>query len=77
MRIHNGILKLLAGDYDGDVLALIPLMDSFLAEAFKVYNPRLMTVSRDAPKLNSSMALAKDHVLGLSVLTEDPFKTHN
>lgn len=71
MRVHNGVLKLLGGDYDGDVLALIPLLDVDLAEAFRVFDPRLMYVSRDSNGLNRTMRLDKDHALGITVLTED------
>ena len=72
LSIHNGVLKLMGGDYDGDVLAIVPLLDADLAEAFRVYDPRLMMVSRDGPRVNRAMNLDKEHVLGLSVLTEDP-----
>jgi DNA-directed RNA polymerase beta' subunit len=71
LSIHNGILKLIAGDFDGDVVSLIPLLDRDLDNAFKIYDPRLMAVSRDSRQLNRSVTLDKDHVLGLSVLTED------
>lgn len=72
MSLHNGVLRLLGGDYDGDVLSLVPLIDADLAEAFRIFDPRLMFVSRDAPGLNKAMKLDKDHALGISVLTEDP-----
>ena len=71
MSIHNNVLKLMGADYDGDVLALIPLLDADLASAFRIYDPRLMLISRDGPRINKAMNLDKDHVLGLSVLTED------
>ena len=71
MSVHNGILKLIGGDYDGDVIALIPLLDEDLAYAFRIYDPRLMCISRDGPRMNRAMNLDKDHVLGISVLTED------
>lgn len=71
MSIHNNVLKLMGADYDGDVLALIPLLDEDFAEAFRIYDPRLMLISRDGPRVNRAMSLDKDHVLGLSVLTED------
>ena len=71
MSVHNVILKLCGGDNDGDVLAVITLLDRDLAEAFRIYDPRLMMVSRDGPRINRAVALDKDHVLGISVLTED------
>lgn len=71
MSVHNGILKLIGGDYDGDVCALIPFLDRDFADAFRVFDPRLMMISRDGPRVNRAMLMDKDHVLGLSVLTED------
>ena len=71
MSIHNNVLKLMGADYDGDVVALIPLLDEDLAEAFRIYDPRLMMVSRDGPRMNRAMCLDKDHILGISVLTEE------
>ncbi len=72
MSIHNGVLKLMGGDYDGDVLSLVPLLDRDLAEAYRVFDPRTMYVSRCGSGLNGAMKLDKDHALGVSVLTEDP-----
>lgn len=54
-----------------DVLSVIPLLDNDLACAFECFDPRLMYVSRDRVGLHRAMSLNKDHVLGLSVLTED------
>jgi hypothetical protein len=54
-----------------DVLSVVPLLDSDLADAFSCFDPRMMYVSRDHTGLNRVMRLNKDHVLGLSVLTED------
>ena len=71
MSVSNNVLRLLGGDYDGDVLSLVPLIDKDFAEAFMVYDPRLMFVSRDGAGLNKAMKLDKDHALGISVLTED------
>ncbi len=71
MSIHNNVLKLMGADYDGDVLSLIPLLDNDWASAFRIYDPRLMMISRDGPRINRAMGLDKDHALGISVLTED------
>lgn len=71
MSVHNCVLKLMGGDFDGDVIAVIPLLDRDLASALSVYDPRRMTVSRDGQRINRSMTLEKDNVLGLSVLTEN------
>ena len=70
MSVPNGVLKLFGGDYDGDVIAIIPMLDQEMADAFNVYDPRLMAISRDGPFINRAMILDKDTVLGLHVLTE-------
>jgi DNA-directed RNA polymerase beta' subunit len=75
MSIHNGILKLMGADFDGDVCALIPLLDENFANAFQIYDPKLMIVSRDSPSMNRALLLDKDHVLGIAVLTEDATST--
>ena len=57
MSVHNGILRLMGGDNDGDVLALIPLLDEDQAMALKIYDPRLMMISRDGPQVNRAVNL--------------------
>jgi DNA-directed RNA polymerase beta' subunit len=71
--INNGVLRLLGADFDGDVCNIIVLPDEDFEQAYEVFDPRLMMVSRDGPGLNREMRHDKDHALGLSVLTEDPF----
>jgi len=68
--LSNNVLKLLGADFDGDVLNIIVLLDKDFADAFRVFDPRLMMVSRDAPELNQGLAPDKDYALGISVLTE-------
>ena len=70
--INNNILRLIGGDYDGDEVNLIPLFDTELVEAFSVFQPQRMMVSRTDYKFNQAMQLSKDHLLGLTILTEDP-----
>jgi DNA-directed RNA polymerase beta' subunit len=71
LSLNNLVLSPLGGDFDGDVLSVIPLMDEDFDKAFEVFDPRLMMVSRDKAGMNPTMAMKKDHVLGLHVLTED------
>ena len=58
------------GDYDGDVLAVIPLLDDDLAKLFSIFNPCTMIISRDDLRVNKLAKKRNDHVLGISILTE-------
>ena len=76
-RLPNMVLRSISGDFDGDVVSLLPLLDEDTSNAFACFDPRLMYTSRDQLGLNRTMRLDKDHVLGLSVLTEDPPILHD
>jgi DNA-directed RNA polymerase beta' subunit len=69
MSIHNGILSLLAGDYDGDVLNVISLKDSEMKEVFReVFSPVSLIIDSNNGKFNTALNLERDQVLGLSNL---------
>jgi DNA-directed RNA polymerase beta' subunit len=69
MSIHNGILSLLAGDYDGDVLNVISLKDSEMKEVFReVFSPISLIIDSNNGKFNTALNLERDQVLGLSNL---------
>jgi hypothetical protein len=63
--ISNNILAPLGGDYDGDTLNIIPLLDNSFKENFKYFNPKIMFISTNDGKYNSSLGIAKDQILGL------------
>lgn len=71
ISICNSSTKFMNADYDGDVLSVIPLLDDDLAKAFESFNPRNMIISRDGLFTNKLAKMSKDHVLGISILTED------
>jgi len=72
MSISNNILGMLAGDYDGDVLNIIALMDKELVDALvPVFNPRLMIIDKNNRKFNREMNLIKDQMIGLYAFAED------
>lgn len=71
MSLSNCILSPLSADFDGDVLNIIRIPDMRFYNSFEIFDPRMIVVSRDAPELNSSMELTKDHVLGMTLLTEE------
>jgi hypothetical protein len=65
ISISNLLLKSLGGDYDGDTLNIIPLMDNSFKETFDVFDPSRMIINNDDLKFNSSLGLDKDQILGL------------
>jgi len=69
MSIHNGILSLLAGDYDGDVLNIISIKDSEMKQVFKeVFSPINLIIDSNNGHFNTSLNLERDQVLGLNNL---------
>lgn len=65
--VHNSILELFAGDYDGDVINLFPIMDNELKElAYKIFSPDSMFISNNDGKFNTKLALDRDQVIGLN-----------
>jgi len=69
MSIHNGILSLLAGDYDGDVLNIISLKDNETKELMKeVFSPVNLIIDANNGNFNESLNLERDQVLGLNNL---------
>jgi DNA-directed RNA polymerase beta' subunit len=69
MSIHNGILSLLAGDYDGDVLNVISLKDSEMKEVFReVFSPISLIIDSNNGHFNVALNLERDQVLGLNSL---------
>jgi len=64
--IHNCILDLLAGDYDGDVLSIFPLIDESLKRTFsKSFSPRNMLISSDNGMFNGRLNIDRDQALGI------------
>lgn len=59
-------LGLLAGDFDGDVVALIALKDKEIIDKFDpVFNPVFMFVDRNNGRFNRKLSLIKDQLIGL------------
>jgi DNA-directed RNA polymerase beta' subunit len=63
--IHNNILAPLGGDYDGDTLNIIPLMDNSFKDAFRIYSPKLMFINANNGKFNSDLSIDRDQMLGM------------
>jgi len=69
MSVHNGILSLVAGDYDGDVLNLISVKDRETKELFSdVFSPINLMISSNRGDFNSALNLERDQILGLNSL---------
>lgn len=69
MSIHNSILTLLAGDYDGDTLNLISIKDRNIRELFKeIFSPINFIINPKNGAFNEDLNLERDQVLGLNAL---------
>jgi methenyltetrahydromethanopterin cyclohydrolase len=69
MSIHNGILSLLAGDYDGDVLNIVSVKDREMKEVYKeVFSPINLIIDANNGSFNEALNLERDQVLGLNSL---------
>jgi DNA-directed RNA polymerase beta' subunit len=69
MSVPNNILKLVGGDFDGDVLALYLVLDNQYKKYFEAFNPKHLVLSPNDGHFNHFLALDKDHCLGLTSLT--------
>lgn len=70
MSISNNILQILAGDYDGDCLNLIAVMDEKYKAKFAPLNPKEMLLSINDGKFNSQFSLDNDQILGIKSFLE-------
>jgi len=71
MSLHNSVLTVLAGDYDGDVLNLISIKDKTTRELFKnVFSPLHLMIDPNNARFNNNLNLERDQVLGINSLVE-------
>lgn len=70
MGISNNILRLLAGDYDGDTLNIHYIVNQqFYEAAFKVFNPRnAMYISRNDGYFNDLVNHEKDIMININTM---------
>ena len=69
LSLHNSVLTVLAGDYDGDVLNIISLKDKEMREVFKeVISPEALIIDANTGDINTSLLLERDQILGLNSL---------
>jgi hypothetical protein len=66
MSIPVGVLGILAGDFDGDVLNIVSIKDQKMAQVYdRIFNPRHMMIDKNDGKFNRKMNLIKDQMIGL------------
>jgi DNA-directed RNA polymerase beta' subunit len=66
MSIHNSLLRLIAGDYDGDVCNIFAIMDNELKRIFyHIFSPDVMFISNNDGKFNNKLSLDRDQILGI------------
>jgi len=70
LSLSNLLLHFLSGDYDGDTLNLVPLMDNSMKEIFKIFNPNNLIISKNDMKFNPEAGLNADQVLGIFSLVK-------
>jgi len=63
--VHNNCLLLWMGDFDGDVLNAIALIDKQFEEVFKKLKPKNFIIDPNTMKFNRKLSLQKDYVLGI------------
>ncbi|ALN97697.1 RNA-polymerase beta-subunit RpoC [Bacillus phage vB_BpuM-BpSp] len=68
LGISNNLLSAFSGDFDGDVLNIIGVMDPKAHKHFKKLSPESFIVNRDDGEFNSDFDLVKDQQLGIHIL---------
>jgi DNA-directed RNA polymerase beta' subunit len=64
--IHNSLLRLLAGDYDGDVINIFPVFDNEYKKAFyDTFSPDRLFISNNNGSFNNKLSLDRDQVIGM------------
>jgi len=68
LSVSNNILAALGGDYDGDVLNIVPLFTEYLKETFSLLRPENLIISKNDGTFNRDFGLDKDQKLGIHIL---------
>lgn len=68
LEISNNLLSSLSGDYDGDVLNIVPLFNRSLIESFKCFSPARLLIHPNDGKFNKDFSLEKEQKLGIFIL---------
>jgi hypothetical protein len=68
LSISNNLLDSFAGDYDGDVLTLIPLFNKHLVEAFSVFSPAKLIVNANDGSFNRDFFVEKEQKTAMFIL---------
>jgi len=70
MSISNNLLPILGGDYDGDTLNIIAIMDEKFKKFFEPLNPKNMLLNVNDGFFNSAFSLDNEQILGLKGFLE-------
>lgn len=66
VSVHNCILELIAGDYDGDVFNICPIFDNEIKTKFnRTFNPTNMFISNNTGIFNEKLSLDRDQIIGI------------
>jgi hypothetical protein len=66
VSVHNCILELWAGDFDGDVVNFFPIFDNEIKTSFyNTFSPDKMFISNNTGKFNSKLSIDRDQVIGI------------
>jgi RNA polymerase Rpb1, domain 2 len=65
LGISNNLLAAFSGDYDGDVLNIIPIFDNAMKKRFELLAPTNFVVDRNNGRFNSDYDLAKEQIIGI------------
>lgn len=68
LELSNNLLSSLSGDYDGDVLNIVPLFNKTLIEAFECFSPARLLIHPNDGKFNKDFSLEKEQKLGIFIL---------
>lgn len=66
MGVPNNILRLVSGDFDGDVLTTIAPKDMSFKKFFSKFDPRNLIISNNDGRFNLDLGLDKDYKLGFN-----------
>jgi len=68
LSISNNLLVSLAGDFDGDVLNVVPIFDEDMKKTFEILSPVNLIISNNDGKFNKKLSLDKDQIIGIHIL---------
>lgn len=65
LSLSNNLLNAFSGDYDGDVLNIISLVDEYLKDTFSLFSPENLIVNKNDGKFDTRFSFTKEQNLGI------------